>query len=222
MQSTDQGTIVLAAHANAVQIHRLIGRDGATDVIDICSGAIMTDGYHLIGCNVRCHVEINAKKINAKYADWLRARQRTVIEGDSDSTEVKLALLPYTAKPCVITGGLPVNPSQPFSQLGDGRQQLDPRARSFEGMVAACYLFQPLALVLECTKEAMHSTWVQDALKSFCQAAEYTCQQQICHLQDLWPAKRTRWWAVIIIILGSRCLRCRVSQPLTSNHPFGT
>ena len=190
VKTTEHGTVVLTTQAADTQIHSLIDREGAMDVIDICSGyAIMTAGYHLIGCRTRCHVEINAK-----YAQWLRDRHRPVIEGDIDSTQVKRDLMSYMAKPCILTGGFAC---QPFSQLGDGRQQMDPRARSFEGMVATCYLFQPVAMILECTKEAMQSTWVQEMLQSFCHAAGYKFQQQVCHLQGLWPAKRTRWWAVI-------------------------
>ena len=189
-KTMEEGTVVLAATNSTTLIHGMIDRTGSTEVIDICSGyGIMTAGYHLIGSKVRCHVEINDR-----YVNWLRARRQTVIAGDIDSTEVKLALLPYTKDPCIITGGFAC---QPFSQLGDGRQQYDPRARSFEGMVSACYLYQPVAMILECTKEALHSPWVQDTLQSFCQAAGYTFQQQLCHLHELWPAKRTRWWAVI-------------------------
>ena len=189
-KTMEEGTVVLTATNSTTLIHGMIDRTGSTEVIDICSGyGIMTAGYHLIGSKIRCHVEINDR-----YVDWLRARRQTVIAGDIDSTEVKLALLPYTKDPCIITGGFAC---QPFSQLGDGRQQYDPRARSFEGMVSACYLYQPVAMILECTKEALHSPWVQDTLHSFCQAAGYTFQQQLCHLHELWPAKRTRWWAVI-------------------------
>lgn len=94
-----------------------------------------------------------------------------------------------------MTGGFS---RQPFSELGDQRQQLDPRACSFEGMVNACYLFQPAAMILECTKEAMTSDWVQSTLHTFSQLTGYSFQQQVCHLHEFWPAKRTRWWAILV------------------------
>ena len=200
-KSIEEGTIVLAAKATTTLIHGLIDRDGATEVIDICSGyAIMTAGYRLIGSKVRCHVEINDK-----YVDWLRARQQTVIAGDIDSTEVKL-------DPRIITGGFA---RQPFSQPGDGRQQYDPRARSFEGMVSACYLYQPVALILECTKEALHSPWVQDTLQSFCKAAGYTFQQQLCHLQELWKA--SEHVGGLLHTLEFNCPHCRDFRPSISS-----
>ena len=48
-KSTDNGSTVLTATPSTTMIHSLIDRDGATEVIDICSGyGIMTAGYHLI------------------------------------------------------------------------------------------------------------------------------------------------------------------------------
>lgn len=65
-------------------------------------------------------------------------------------------------------------------------------------MISVGYLFQPMALVLECTKEAMTSQWVQSTLMAFCKSTGYSFQQHICHLPDFWPAKRTRWCALIV------------------------
>ena len=187
---TQDGLQVLEAQPSSIQIHAIADSSTATEVIDICSGyAIMTAGYKYLNCRVRCHVEINPT-----YAGWLKAKREPVIQGDISSPQVLQALLEYTATPCIVTGGFAC---QPFSALGDRRQQLDPRARSFEGMVMVGYVHQPLALILECTKEAMMSTWVQDTLRAFCQNTGYRMQQQTCSLQDFWPAKRTRWWAVI-------------------------
>lgn len=182
--------ILVDAQQATLRCPGLFDSANATDVIDVCAGyAVMTAGYKWIGCHIRCHVELNHT-----YAKWLKSKNIPVIEGDIDSTEVHLALVPFTTSPCICTGGFAC---QPFSQLGDRRQQLDPRAKSFEGMIKLGYLFQPTALVLECTKEAMTSPWVQNTLHAFCQSSGYKLQQQICHLQDFWPAKRTRWWAVV-------------------------
>ena len=189
-KQTSDGLPMLLTDQKDVLVHQEIERGLATQVIDICSGfAVMTTGYHTIDCSVRCHVEINPT-----YAAWLRGKQYNVIEGDIDSFEVQKALLPYVTTPCIITGGFSC---QPFSHLGDQRQQLDPRARSFEGMITTCYIFQPVAMLLECTREAMTSPWIQGTLDTFCKHTGYTLQQQVCHLQDLWPAKRSRWWAVM-------------------------
>lgn len=182
---------ILDASAAEYRPQGLLDSDTSTDIIDVCAGlSIMSAGYHDIQCRVRCHVEINPS-----YASWLKAKNIPVIVGDAASQSVHRALVPFAATPCIVTGGFAC---QPFSQLGDRRQELDPRAKSFEGMMQIHYLFQPAATILECTKEASTSPWVQSTLTSMCRATGYRLQQQVCQLQDLWPAKRTRWWAMIV------------------------
>ena len=191
VKSTLLGTPLIDARDAVLKGHTMVSNKAVTDVIDVCSGyAVMTAGYRWLNCKVRCHVEINDK-----YASWLRTTGAHVIEGDIDCIATQQALVPHTKLPCIITGGFSC---QPFSQLGDRRQQLDPRARSFEGMLTTCYVHQPMAMILECTKEALDSAWVQGSLQAFCAKTGYTLQQQLCHLQDFWPAKRTRWWAVLV------------------------
>ena len=169
----------------------LLDSDASTDVIDVCAGlSIMSAGYPGIQCKVRCHVEINPR-----YAAWLKAKQVPVIIGDVNRTTVHKALVPFAEPPCIVTGGFAC---QPFSQLGDRRQELDPRAKSFEGMIKICYLFQPAAMIMECTKEAFTSPWVQTTLHALSQATGYSLQQQVCQLQEFWPARRTRWWAMLV------------------------
>ena len=188
---TQHGMTYLDAKASEIHFQEILHSEDANDIIDVCSGyAVMTAGYHLLNCKVRCHVEINPR-----YVTWLRSRKTPVIEGDIDDVEVQIQLIPFMEKPGILTGGFSC---QPFSQLGDQKQQLDPRARSFEGLVTTCYLFQPAAMILECTKEAMTSPWVQSSLSMFSQLTGYSFQQQICHLHEFWPAKRTRWWAILV------------------------
>eukprot|EP00913_Durusdinium_trenchii_P003217 g2975.t1 len=70
-------TIVDATEAS-VMIHKLIDSATAMEVVDICAGySIMSAGYPWIGCQVRCHVEINPR-----YAAWLKTKQVPVIEGE--------------------------------------------------------------------------------------------------------------------------------------------
>lgn len=50
---------------------------------------------------------------------------------------------------------------------------------------------------MECTKEALQSTWAQETLNRFCLQTGYMCQQGLLQLHQIWPAYRTRWWAVL-------------------------
>ena len=147
---TDGPQVILDASAAVYRPQGLLDSDTSTDIIDVCAGlSIMSAGYSGNNCKVRCHVEINPR-----YAEWLKAKNVPVIVGDASSTAVHQALVPFAATPCIVTGGFAC---QPFSQLGDRRQELDPRAKSFEGMIKICYLFQPAAMIMECTKEAFTS-----------------------------------------------------------------
>lgn len=185
-QLSDSHQVVVDATAASSRPQGLLDSNTSTDVIDDCAGlSVMSAGYLGIQCKVRCHVEINPR-----YADWLKAKQVPVILGDANSTAVHQALEPFAETPCIV--------SQPFSLLGDRRQELDQRAKSFEGMFKTCYLFQPDAMIIECTKEASTSPGVPSTLHAMSQATGYSLQQQVCQLQDFWPAKRTRWWDMLV------------------------
>ena len=46
-------------------------------------------------------------------------------------------------------------------------------------------------------EEARHSEWTQRQLASFAGQVEFTLQQTILQLHETWPARRTRWWAIL-------------------------
>lgn len=74
---THHGLTYIDTSEAAVQFHELLHSEDANDIVDVCSGyAVMTAGYHLLNCQIRCHVEINPR-----YATWLRSRKTPVIEG---------------------------------------------------------------------------------------------------------------------------------------------
>ena len=94
-----EGLPLLEANQSSIQIHAMANSATASEVIDICSGyAIMTAGYRFIQSRVRCHVEINPT-----YANWLKAKQMPVIQGDVDSPQVLRDLLEYTTTPVSYT-----------------------------------------------------------------------------------------------------------------------
>ena len=54
-----------------------------------------------------------------------------------------------------------------------------------------------LAIILECTKEARTSKWIQEQLALYAAQTGYTVRQAVLNLYETWPAMRTRWWAII-------------------------
>ena len=86
---------------------------------------------------------------------------------------------------------------QPFSGLGDGRQQHDVQSESFRGTMKAGYLMQSQVYLLECTPAAMTSEWVQSILASFSRQTGFRVQRQLLDLHTYWVSKRTRWWCTV-------------------------
>ena len=78
------------------------------------------------------------------------------------------------------------------------KHQDDPRSASFWGMLQAGYQLQSLMIVLECTQEAATAPCVQTGLKEFEKQTGYKAIQTALNLHTVWPARRTRWWTVLV------------------------
>eukprot|EP00435_Cladocopium_sp_Y103_P057264 s169_g19.t1 len=95
-------------------------------------------------------------------------------------------------------GGLAAGVScQPYSRLGDQKQDQDIRAQTFPAMLRMTFLGQYGFTVLECVKEAGECAWIQRLLKQFSAETGYHVSQETYHLQHVWPTRRSRWWCVL-------------------------
>ena len=129
---------------------------------------------------------------NAKFSDWLKQNGKQVICGDINDTMVVQEMAKFPG--LFMFAGVSC---QPFSFLGDGRQQYDDRSKSLTGTLRASYLMQIRVTVLECTPGAQESEWVQHMLQSFASQTGYRIHQQQLDLHTYWVSKRTRWWCTI-------------------------
>ena len=86
---------------------------------------------------------------------------------------------------------------QPFSRLGDRKEQHDSRSESFPAFLRMLFWLQIPIGIMECTSEVYESSWAQGILGAYMDATGSVCAQKILHLHRIWPAYRTRWWAVI-------------------------
>eukprot|EP00438_Fugacium_kawagutii_P013811 Skav210602 [mRNA] locus=scaffold234:31140:35777:- [translate_table: standard] len=89
-------------------------------------------------------------------------------------------------------------PCQPYSRQGSQRRSRDPRSRTLGDILKAAHLTCAAGLFLECVPEAMTDAEVQRQLHEFAEAHDMQVSQRIVHLHNVWPSRRTRWYAVVL------------------------
>ncbi len=143
-----------------------------------------------LGLNIVCQNDCNPR-----FTAWLQARGASnVVTGDITSPTTWKAMHDSCPEPAILTAGIAC---QPFSRLGDRRESDDPRSQSLPGTLhAGFYLGSPI-IVLECTREAKDSPFVQNCIQVFCNATHYHAKQIILDLHTMWPSRRCRWWCVL-------------------------
>ncbi len=189
IKKTINGQVWLMDNSQASILgHRPYSLNQVQKIIESCAGmAVVDSGYQACGATL-----ITANDANIRFCQWLHNQGKHVIAGDITlgSTVQRLS---NCARGCMSAGVA----CQPWSALGDQKGGQDPRAQSLPGVLSASYLLQVPAVFLECTPGAETATWFQDALKVFTSTTGFTLHQKVLHLQDLWPARRSRWWGVL-------------------------
>ena len=157
-------------------------------LLETCAGIGAIDRGHQ-HCGIQ---QVVYNDNNQRFCKWLESNGKQVVQGDICESTVVAQLAQH--HPMIVSGGVSC---QPFSELGDKREQHDDRSRSFTGVLQASYETQAPIIILECTPAVYRSEWAQDVLKQFAAKTNFRVQQTIQELHKLWPAKRTRWWCVI-------------------------
>ena len=173
--------------------HQPLTSNSFQQVIEACSGiGAVGTGYHAVGAKTVCYCDVNST-----YCSWLRSKFGSsipVVEGDVGSNSVIHAVGEAAKIPSILSSGIAC---QPYSALGDRREGLDPRSMSLPSTLKMGYLLRSPLILLECTKEAFDSDFVQHTLKTFMDVTGFKCTQRVVHLHHTWPSNRTRWWAVL-------------------------
>ena len=86
---------------------------------------------------------------------------------------------------------------QPYSRLGDQLHQKDPRSQTLPATLRIGFLGQYGLIFLECVAEAHSCPWVQQVISQFSKETGYTICQGVLSLQQVWPARRKRWWCTL-------------------------
>ena len=86
---------------------------------------------------------------------------------------------------------------QPHSRAGDQRGMQDNRSRSLPDVLRLMWFVQCPLGILECVPEIWQNAEAQKMLHDFCAATGYQLTQQVLHLSDFLPTRRSRWFAVL-------------------------
>ena len=159
--------------------------------VEVCAGiSAMGDGLKASQIQTQGYVEYNTVFCQ----QLLNQGKTNVIEGNVADISTVVAVARRIPNIDALVGGVAC---QPFSSLGDRREQHDKRSESLPGMIRMGYLLQVPYMIVECTKEVLTSQWSQQLLQSFVSQTDRAIEQQVLHIHTMWPSHRTRWWAII-------------------------
>lgn len=147
-------------------------------------------GFEAAGAQTIAYVEQNPA-----FCDWLRSHtDKEVIQAEVGSQQAVVRSHAASGGSPVIAAGVSC---QPFSRMGDMKQELDERSTSFGDTLLMAFKVRSPLVILECTQEVMTSQWAQQTLRSFAHQTGYRLHQQVLRLDTVWPGRRTRWWATL-------------------------
>ena len=122
-------------------------------IVELCSGIGAVDkGYHFCGATTTCYVDSNEM-----FCKWLTNREiGPVVFGNISDDNTIGNIANFLQRGHILSSGVSC---QPFSKLGDQKEESDSRSESFTSTLRASYLLQSTAIIMECTPTALESTW---------------------------------------------------------------
>lgn len=94
-----------------------------------------------------------------------------------------------------ITAGFPC---QPPSAQGSQLREQDGRSATWQSLLKCAFWLQVSGLALECVPEALHDDFTQKAIHAFAKLMDFQIQQRVLHLHNVWPSRRSRWFAIFV------------------------
>ena len=166
--------------------------DSLRKVVEVCAG-LGCLGWGMQKAGFQTVLRIDWSKPISELAQQIDGIPSHVANIAEDSTLTPISEIGQDAG--TIAAGVSC---QPYSRLGDRKQQNDPRAETLPRTLRIAHLTRKQIIVLECVEGAMHCKWLQEILHQFCRETGFKIQQGLLHLQQVWPARRTRWWCVMM------------------------
>ena len=88
-------------------------------------------------------------------------------------------------------------PCQPFSSQGNQMGTQDCRFEVFWAGLRIIFLLQSQTAILECVPQVASVQEITKGLQALAHAMDWEVMTTILHLQDRWPSRRSRWWALL-------------------------
>ena len=191
IKQTKNGDIWIECSAYTVVYQRQSKPSIPLQAVEVCAGiSAMGEGLRACQIQTKGYVEYNTNFCQ----QLLNQGKMNVFEGNVAHISTVVTVARNIPDIDVLIGGVAC---QPFSALGDRREQKDVRSESFPGMLRMGHFLQVPFMIIECTKEVLTSPWGQQVLSAFSTKTNMKVEQQILHLHTLWPSHRTRWWAIV-------------------------
>ena len=188
---TGQRTILDITHGHALG-HETPQLEMYSNVIDVCSGiGIMADGLRACGLNICAVNDLREENCNFQ----TRQGQTNVVVGDIANPSILAGLHSKHPCPALVSAGFSC---QPWSRLGDGGRSADPRSGCLGAVLEASFWLKAHSILLECVDGAGADQEVQSLIQQFCQRTQFRQAQINLRLDQLCPAKRDRWWCLLI------------------------
>eukprot|EP00435_Cladocopium_sp_Y103_P058608 s705_g20.t1 len=186
----DQWVLIPGPHSHVIP-RPTMNVAGLSQVVELCSGmGCLGVGLSSAGFDIKLRSDCNPNML--KLAKVI-GNEPTLL-GNLHDDEVLAQVCLQAPEAGLLTSGIAC---QPYSRLGDEKCEADQRAATLPGTLRIGFLGRFAIIVLECVEKAKDCTWLQTTLRRFAEITGYHISQGELKLQDVWPSRRHRWWAVL-------------------------
>ena len=190
-ESSRDSIDLLITDQTEVIAHGLRPTEDLFRCVELCAGmACSSLGLSAAGFRHVCSVEWRAPLVDLHR---LCNPGVPVIHGDiADPACIKEVLLRIEPPFTLMTGFS----CQPYSSGGAQGGSSDNRSNTVPATIKACHLCQCPLLILECVTQARTNQFVRSCLQVLSEQLGYHLREVTLKLEDVWCAKRYRWWVV--------------------------